>query len=406
MRKFILFISFLILSEFSIAQTSTIIPQYILEAKNFDLVNSNKLVFDLIFTHTDSIPLQLAGWQFVFRAPQTLGNFPAGMGAGSSFNLDTINGIPASDLPVIFRPRNGNTVASENSPGNYEFRLVANPLPGAGNGLIIPSGVPLLIGKFYMRSATPIDISVLNVNSFIIRDSCEWPLSVTRTKMHWYNENNFYQEFTRCASHIVNTVLIPPDIELTIKLTIEGLYDPVSDVSRKKDTVTAYLRNINSPYQVVDSSKSIIDSISHTGNFVFLNQPTGQYYFSVKNNKILETWNQSGGNYFIRGINSYDFTSSASKAYGNNMVLKGNRYCIYSGNFNNDNIIDADDLSLTDNDLYNFAAGDALTNINGDDIVDLEDLVIVDRNVLNLVLVQWPGLIDKRQILKNKITLR
>ncbi|MBK8983794.1 MAG: hypothetical protein IPM38_16120 [Ignavibacteria bacterium] len=61
------------------------------------------------------------------------------------------------------------------------------------------------------------------------------------------------------------------------------------------------------------------------------------------------------------------------------MVLIGSRYCIYTGNFNNDMIIDADDLSLLENDLYNYQTGDALTNVNGDNIVDIDDLAIVDR---------------------------
>ncbi|MBK9334742.1 MAG: T9SS type A sorting domain-containing protein [Ignavibacteria bacterium] len=44
----------------------------------------------------------------------------------------------------------------------------------------------------------------------IIRDSCETPLSVTRTKLNFYNENCFNQEFTRCASHSVDTLSILP----------------------------------------------------------------------------------------------------------------------------------------------------------------------------------------------------
>ncbi|MBK9334726.1 MAG: hypothetical protein IPM96_20590 [Ignavibacteria bacterium] len=75
-------------------------------------------------------------------------NFPGGTGAGSSFNLDSAGGAPVSDLPEAFRPRNGNTVVAGNSPGNYEFRLAANSLPGAGNGLMIAQGVPILIGRF------------------------------------------------------------------------------------------------------------------------------------------------------------------------------------------------------------------------------------------------------------------
>ncbi|MBK9334720.1 MAG: PKD domain-containing protein [Ignavibacteria bacterium] len=203
MKKFVYLLLFLLISEVTFAQATTNIPQYTFEVKNFSFVTPNKLVFDLVFTHTDAIPLQLAGWQFFFRAPQTLGTFPAGTGSGSSFNLDSNAGVPASDLPEDFRPRNGNTVVAGNSPGNYEFRLASNSVPGAGNGLMIPQGIPILIGRFYMKSTTPIDFTVLFSNPFIIRDSCETPLSVTRTKLNFHNENSFGQEFTRCASHSV-----------------------------------------------------------------------------------------------------------------------------------------------------------------------------------------------------------
>ena len=213
MKKFIYLIVLLLISEITFSQATTNIPQYTLQAKNFNFVTPEKLVFDLVFTHTDAIPLQLAGWQFFFRAPQTFGTFLPGFGSASAFMLDSNAGVPASDLPETFRPRSGNVVIASNSPGNYEFRLAANSLPGCGNGLVIAQGVPTLIGRFYMKSTTPIDLSVLTGNGFIIRDSCETPLSVTRTKLNFYNENSFNQEFTRCASHSVeNNGVLPVEL--------------------------------------------------------------------------------------------------------------------------------------------------------------------------------------------------
>ncbi|MBK8983788.1 MAG: hypothetical protein IPM38_16090 [Ignavibacteria bacterium] len=148
MKKFIYLIVFLLISEITFSQATTNIPQYTLEVKNFSLITPEKLVFDLVFTHTDAVPLQLAGWHF-FRAPQTLGTFLPGFGSESSFMLDSNAGVPASDLPETFRPRNSNAVVASNSPGNYEFRIAANSLPGCGSGLNIPQGVPILIGRYF-----------------------------------------------------------------------------------------------------------------------------------------------------------------------------------------------------------------------------------------------------------------
>jgi len=205
-KLFATLFALVVFSNISFGQATTNIPQYLLEAKNGVQVDANTYTFELIFTHTDAIPLQLAGWQFFFRVPQTFGTLFAGFGAASSFQLDSNAGVPASDLPEGFRPRNGNTVVASNSPGNYEMRLAANSLPGAGNGLMIPQGVPTLIGRYKIKSSTPLNLAAGNM---IIRDSCETPLSVTRTKLNFYNENSFNQEFTRCASHSVdgNTVL-------------------------------------------------------------------------------------------------------------------------------------------------------------------------------------------------------
>ncbi len=82
---------------------------------------------------------------------------------------------------------------------------------------------------------------------------------------------------------------------------------------------------------------------------------------------------------------SYDFITAANKAYGDNLILKGSKYCIYSGDVNQDGIIDASDLSVVDNDAYISASGYVNTDVDGDNFVDGSDLSIVDNNVLNSV---------------------
>ncbi|MFZ1321248.1 MAG: hypothetical protein WAT71_06790, partial [Ignavibacteria bacterium] len=179
------------------------IPQYTLEVKNSDILDPNTMVFDLIFTHTNADLYEVAGWQFFFWVPATLGTFPVGFGGNSAFVYDSTGGDAVSDLPTGFRPRNPNAVASSsNSVPGYEMRLAANSLPGAGNGIIIAQGVPTLIGRYIMKSTSPIDLNALITNPFIIRDSCETPLSLTRTKINSYIITT-NTEITRCANHSV-----------------------------------------------------------------------------------------------------------------------------------------------------------------------------------------------------------
>ncbi len=194
-KLFVTLFALVLFANVSFAQ----IPQYTFEVKNGVLVNPNTYTFDMVFTHTDATALELAGWQFFFLVDNA---FFSGGTVGYAY--DSVGGQAVSDLPVAFRPRNPQTVIQG---GNRELRLAANTLPGCGGGLVIPQGVPTLIGRMKLTSSNPLNI---NAGTFIIRDSCEAVLSVTRTKMNWYDANDcLNKEFTRCASHSVdvNTVL-------------------------------------------------------------------------------------------------------------------------------------------------------------------------------------------------------
>lgn len=167
---------------------------------------------------------------------------------------------------------------------------------------------------------------------------------------------------------------------LNLKVLIDGLYDPLLN-KMVKDTSTVYLRNTAPPYTFIDSARSVLDS-GGTGNFKFsvaLNSVP--YFLVVKHRNGLETWS-TGGNSFVSGKLSYDFTTSASKAFGNNQILKGSKYCVYSGDVNQDGIIDASDLSAVDIDATIAAIGYVNSDLNGDEIVDASDISIADNNVL------------------------
>ena len=82
---------------------------------------------------------------------------------------------------------------------------------------------------------------------------------------------------------------------------------------------------------------------------------------------------------------SYDFTTDSAKAFGFNLVKKGSKWCIYSGDVNQDGYVNSTDLMLIDNDAFNFSSGYRSADLTGDNFVDLNDLVICDNNALNSV---------------------
>ncbi len=172
------------------------------------------------------------------------------------------------------------------------------------------------------------------------------------------------------------------------------MYNSSANRLNAKDTVRAYLRNVNSPYNIADSSKAVIDSLNFTGNFKFNFASAGQYYIVVKHRNSIETWSRiNGENYNPMNFGKYNFTDSLSKAYSGNMIQADNsplRYGIYSGDINQDGVIDAADVSSVDNDATGILTGYRATDLTGDRIVDVSDLSIADNNSNNSVSVIRP----------------
>ena len=177
-------------------------------------------------------------------------------------------------------------------------------------------------------------------------------------------------------------------LKLRLKVFPEGFYFQLFNQLSRNDTITVYLRNALSPYALVDSSKEIIDSLSLSGLFTFNNAPTGTYYITVKHLNSIETWSKSGGEYLATdGIfYNYDFTVSNTQAYGNNLRLRGSKYCLYSGDVNQDGYITLFDVIPIYNDAVNFVTGRFIkTDLTGDNIVDLTDVTIGYNNSASFI---------------------
>ncbi len=178
---------------------------------------------------------------------------------------------------------------------------------------------------------------------------------------------------------------------LSLTIIPQGFYDEVTNKLQRRDTIKVYLMKNISPYNVIDSTVSVIDSVTYQGIFEFSNAPTGTYYYKINHLNSIETWSKAGGEIFKNLDHmEYSFVNSISKAYGNNMILKGTKYCLFSGDVNQDEVIDASDLSEVDNDAYNSVSGYVRTDLTGDDFVDAADVSIVDNNAYNSISVIRP----------------
>ncbi|MBK8984023.1 MAG: CHRD domain-containing protein [Ignavibacteria bacterium] len=184
------------------------------------------------------------------------------------------------------------------------------------------------------------------------------------------------------GGEIRGQVYATPNAILELTALIEGFYDSGSNLM-VSDTLTVNLRQGASPYNLVESNK-IYMKTNGSDTVRFLNGLNGtDYILQLKHRNSIETWSQAMD--FTGYYSNYDMSSDASKAFGSNQVLKGVRYCIYSGDVNEDGIVDIADLSIIDNDAFNFISGYVQSDVNGDSITDLNDLSICDNNAFNVV---------------------
>lgn len=167
------------------------------------------------------------------------------------------------------------------------------------------------------------------------------------------------------------------------------------NISNKVDNLTVELHSASSPYAVV-SNGTYNPSINTSGEVgcVFNITPGSDYYYIVvKHRNGLETWSSSTVTFPSTTPVNYDFTSSASQAYGSNLIeVESGVWAIYSGDliaFND--LIDSYDQDIMDMEIENFYSGCATHgDLNGDGNVDILDSPILDDNITNNIYVMRP----------------
>lgn len=348
------------------------VPTYTLDVKDDTLIAPNIIEFDidLIWTNSDSISVfEFAGHKYFFDANPALGS------NGGTVTMSNAG----SDLPTYMQPRNP-TVYTISNP--WQLRWAVNTFPGAGSGFLIPPNTTVKMVRVRLQtSAMKFPEVPLQL---VWRNSLPNPF----TKLFAY-VGTTNTDITTPSTHLnsLSNFTFEPGCKLSLKIALEGMLS--NQIHRRSEYVWIYIKSATTPYTKVDSAYVKVDSLTLRTSFTSQLQP-GNYYITIKHKNSLETWSKIGGTYLDTEFFFYDFTTSASQAYGNNLVFKDGLYCIYSGNINQDDIIDADDMLLIDNDLLSFAPGNSITNLNGDGIVDIDDLAICDKNARELISVQRP----------------
>jgi hypothetical protein len=189
----------------------------------------------------------------------------------------------------------------------------------------------------------------------------------------------------------------PPIKTLNIKLLLEGLaqdrglgappagtmfeaYDEFGPHwgAGIADKVTVELRNSTTGalvYTISDIDLSTLGNVSGTVPAAH----NGDYYLYLKHRNSITTSTANPVSFAGAAI-TYDFTIDAAQAFGSNMKVDGGYAYFFSGDENQDGIVDSTDLNDCDNDSAIFAAGYLATDVNGDGLVDSSDLNLIDNN--------------------------
>lgn len=273
------------------------------------------------------------------------------------------------------------------------------------DGSYVWSG-PLGNGQTYtVSNNTATFVSGCNTQSLnlTINQSTSSSQSVTACSTYTWSVNNV--TYTSSGTYTVNgtnasgcpdtKILVltinPCESVVNIKMNIQGYYDTtthemrpvlanqgVGSSSTNVDNVTVELHDDAAPYAIVASTSAMLQrngSIRAT----FFPSAVGRFYIVVKHRNSLETWSATAQTVGATEL-TYDFTDSASKAFGSNMIFIDGKYAIYNGDINQDGFIESGDYPSLYNDSDAGFEGFFTTDLNGDGFVESADYPILFNN--------------------------
>jgi len=183
-------------------------------------------------------------------------------------------------------------------------------------------------------------------------------------------------------------------VSIDITLFVQGFYSgsgmlrpTVNPVSYPflSDTITVELAGAESPYSVIQSKKVLLSTSGHS-NVLFPGVVQGHpYYICIKHRNSVETWSSAPVSLALPKT-FYDFSSTASAAYGNNLADMGDgRYAIWSGDVDQNGSIDSLDNSQMEISIPLFITGYVTEDLSGDGIVESSDFSLLENNIELLI---------------------
>ncbi|MBK7762072.1 MAG: hypothetical protein IPI46_01710 [Bacteroidetes bacterium] len=280
--------------------------------------------------------------------------------------------------------------------------IIDNDGAGCGSNVL---GVPVISGTTIYCPSTNLALSVAPVpgaigyswigpNSFSASGNSISIANVSAIHSGVYTVKAYKSGSTICDSSVavsVNVAVVPCASTVSLKLYIEGYYldsgkmaavlynHGETDNATITDSVELALHNDTAPYALVTTQKVGL----FTNGTILATFPsiTGTYYVAVKHSSAVQTWSAIP---LTLGPNPavYDFTNSASQAFGSNLVMVDpGVFALYNGDINQDDNIDLLDASIMEEKISNFETCFLPTDLNGDGNTDLLDSPYLENNI-------------------------
>lgn len=192
----------------------------------------------------------------------------------------------------------------------------------------------------------------------------------------------------RTATTIANTKLFIQGYTLSSQQMSPALFNAgiAGATENQTDTITVEIRNGANGTLLRGPVKTILNT-NGTAVAAFP-AVTGNHYIAVKGRNAVETW--SAMPVAMGESVNYDFSQSASAAYGSNQVSKSGVFAIWSGDVNQDGMVESIDYLQMENDVISILFGYFLTDLTGDGVVDSDDYTLMENNIFRIIFASKP----------------
>ncbi|NVO20035.1 MAG: hypothetical protein HXX13_10065 [Bacteroidetes bacterium] len=320
----------------------------------------------------------------------------------------TYSYVPANSDVVKCFLTSSVSCASSNPAESNSITLAVNPVSAVGISISASSN-PVASGNVVTFSAVPENggnnpTYLWQVNGLPVGDNSDLYayIPADNDQVNCILTSSALCSQGNPASSNLLTMVVQSGKALNLKVLLQGLYSGNGIMNKARgeagdqftgniaDKVNVELHESLAPFSLAYTFSNLNLS---TDGAITANIPQsveGSYYIVVRHRNSIETWSANPLYFSSNGIVNFDFTTSVSQAYGNNLRVTGLYSLIYGGDVNQDGVVDGSDMAMVENASTAILRGYFDTDVNGDGQVDSSDMALVDNNSTGIIQVIKP----------------